>query len=68
MPRLFRTGYLAVISACLLVEGADLTMREGKVHVRTVAGLKRADVIWRASIRFADPLSSMRIRAWASRA
>ncbi|MGH6842533.1 MAG: circularly permuted type 2 ATP-grasp protein, partial [Methylocella sp.] len=41
----------------LLVEGGDLTMRDGKVHVRTIAGLKRADVIWRRiDSDFADPL------------
>ena len=32
-------------------------MRDGKVHVRTIAGLKRADVIWRRiDSDFADPL------------
>jgi uncharacterized circularly permuted ATP-grasp superfamily protein len=32
-------------------------MRDGKVHVRTIAGLKYADVIWRRiDSDFADPL------------
>ena len=32
-------------------------MREGRVHVRTIAGLKRADVIWRrVDGDFTDPL------------
>ncbi len=53
----FEQAYLARYLGLLLVEGADLTMREGKVHVRTVAGLKRADVIWRRiDSDFADPL------------
>ena len=31
----------------LLVEGDDLVVREGRVFVRTIAGLKQCDVIWR---------------------
>jgi uncharacterized circularly permuted ATP-grasp superfamily protein/uncharacterized alpha-E superfamily protein len=53
----FEQAYLARYLGLLLVEGGDLTMREDKVHVRTVAGLKRADVIWRRiDSDYADPL------------
>jgi uncharacterized circularly permuted ATP-grasp superfamily protein/uncharacterized alpha-E superfamily protein len=53
----FEHAYLARYLGFLLVEGGDLTMRDGKVHVRTIAGLKRADVIWRRiDSDFADPL------------
>jgi len=38
----FEQAYLARYLGLLLVEGGDLTMRDGKVHVRTIAGLKRA--------------------------
>ncbi len=53
----FEQAYLARYLGFLLVEGGDLLMREGRVHVRTIAGLKRADVIWRRiDGDFADPL------------
>jgi uncharacterized circularly permuted ATP-grasp superfamily protein/uncharacterized alpha-E superfamily protein len=53
----FEQAYLARYLGFLLVEGGDLTMRDGKVHVRTIAGLKRADVIWRRiDSDFADAL------------
>ncbi len=53
----FEQAYLARYLGFLLVEGDDLLMREGRVHVRTIAGLKRADVIWRRiDGDFADPL------------
>ncbi|HUI21890.1 MAG TPA: circularly permuted type 2 ATP-grasp protein [Methylocella sp.] len=53
----FEQAYLARYLGLLLVEGGDLTMRDGKVHVRTIAGLKRADVIWRRiDSDYADPL------------
>lgn len=40
-----------------LVEGEDLVMSGGKLHVRTIAGLKRADVIWRrVDADWCDPL------------
>lgn len=41
-----------------LVEGRDLTVREGKLFVRTIAGLKRIDALWRwIGSRDIDPLS-----------
>ncbi len=53
----FEQAYLARYLGLQLVEGADLTVRDGLVHVRTIAGLKRADVILRRiDSDFADPL------------
>lgn len=53
----FEQAYLAKYLGFLLVEGGDLTMRDGRIHVRTIAGPKRADVIWRRiDGDFADPL------------
>mgnify|MGYP003346784411 CR=1 FL=1 len=40
-----------------LVEGEDLVTNDGKLHVRTVAGPKRADVVWRrVDADWLDPL------------
>jgi uncharacterized circularly permuted ATP-grasp superfamily protein/uncharacterized alpha-E superfamily protein len=53
----FEQAYLARYLGFQLVEGGDLTVRDGLVHVRTIAGLKRADVILRRiDSDFADPL------------
>jgi uncharacterized circularly permuted ATP-grasp superfamily protein/uncharacterized alpha-E superfamily protein len=53
----FEQAYLARYLGFLLVEGGDLVMRDGRVHIRTIAGLKRADVIWRRiDGDYADPL------------
>ncbi|MDX7952968.1 circularly permuted type 2 ATP-grasp protein [Lichenihabitans sp. Uapishka_5] len=53
----FEHAYLARYLGFLLVEGGDLVVRDGRVHVRTVAGLKRIDVILRRiDADFADPL------------
>ncbi len=50
-------AYLARYLGFLLVEGDDLIMREGRVFVRTIAGLKRCDVIWRhVDADWCDPL------------
>ena len=43
----FEQSYLARYLGFLLVEGSDLAVSDGRVFVRTVAGLKRADVLWR---------------------
>jgi uncharacterized alpha-E superfamily protein len=41
----------------VLVEGDDLVARDGRVYIRTIAGLRRADVIWRkVDADFVDPL------------
>ncbi len=53
----FEQAYLTRYLGFLLVEGGDLTMRAGQIHVRTIAGLKRADVIWRrVDADWTDPL------------
>lgn len=53
----FEQTYLARYLGFLLVEGEDLMMRDGRIHVRTIAGLKRADVLWRRiDSDFCDPL------------
>ncbi len=51
-------AHLARYLGLLLVEGADLAALEGKVYVRTVAGLKRVDALWRRlDSRLLDPLA-----------
>ena len=61
----YEQAYLARYLGFLLVEGDDLVMRDGRVFVRTIAGLKRCDVIWRhVDADWCDPLelnSSSRI-------
>jgi uncharacterized circularly permuted ATP-grasp superfamily protein/uncharacterized alpha-E superfamily protein len=53
----FEQAHLARYLGFLLVEGDDLVARDGKVYVRTIAGLKRADVILRrVDAAFLDPL------------
>lgn len=53
----FEHAYLARYLGLLLVEGEDLTVRDDGVFVRTVAGLKRAEVLLRrVDADFADPL------------
>jgi uncharacterized circularly permuted ATP-grasp superfamily protein/uncharacterized alpha-E superfamily protein len=53
----FEQAHLARYLGFLLVEGDDLIVRDGRVYVRTVAGLKRADVILRrVDADFIDPL------------
>ncbi|WP_293676023.1 circularly permuted type 2 ATP-grasp protein [uncultured Phenylobacterium sp.] len=53
----FEQAHLARYLGFLLVEGDDLVAREGKVYVRTIAGLKRADAILRrVDADFLDPL------------
>jgi uncharacterized circularly permuted ATP-grasp superfamily protein/uncharacterized alpha-E superfamily protein len=53
----FEQAHLARYLGFLLVEGDDLVVRDGRVWVRTIAGLKRADVILRrVDADFIDPL------------
>ena len=53
----FEQAHLARYLGFLLVEGDDLVVRDGRVWVRTIAGLKRADVILRrVDAEFIDPL------------
>ena len=53
----FEQAHLARYLGFLLVEGDDLVVRDDRVWVRTIAGLKRADVIVRrVDANFIDPL------------
>src|SRR3989442_3652541 len=53
----FEHAYLARYLGFLLVEGEDLTVREDGVFIRTVSGLKRAEVLLRRPYAaFASPL------------
>ena len=53
----FEQAHLARYLGFLLVEGEDLIARDGRVYVRTIAGLKRADAILRrVDSDFIDPL------------
>jgi uncharacterized circularly permuted ATP-grasp superfamily protein/uncharacterized alpha-E superfamily protein len=53
----FEHAYLARYLGFLLVEGQDLTVRDDGVFVRTVSGLKRAEVLLRRlDGDFSDPL------------
>ena len=53
----FEQAHLARYLGFLLVEGDDLVVRDGRVYVRTIAGLKRADVLLRrVDADFVDPL------------
>lgn len=56
-PTYSEQSYLARYLGFLLVEGDDLVVHEGNVHIRTIAGLKRADVIWRrVDADWVDPI------------
>jgi uncharacterized circularly permuted ATP-grasp superfamily protein/uncharacterized alpha-E superfamily protein len=53
----FEHAYLARYLGFILVEGADLTVRDGELFIRTVSGLRKAEVLWRRlDADFADPL------------
>ena len=53
----FEHTYIARYLGFMLLEGEDLVVQDGAVMVRTVAGLKPVDVLWRRlDARFADPL------------
>ena len=57
-PSYAEQAHLARYLGLLLVEGADLAVRDGVLYVRTVAGLKRIDALWRRmDARFLDPLA-----------
>jgi uncharacterized circularly permuted ATP-grasp superfamily protein len=52
----FEHCYLAQHLGIDLVEGADLTVRDGRVYVRTIGGLERVDVIYRrVGDQYLDP-------------
>jgi uncharacterized circularly permuted ATP-grasp superfamily protein/uncharacterized alpha-E superfamily protein len=53
----FEHAYIARYLGFLLLEGEDLTVADGRVMVRTVAGLRPISVLWRRmDAAFADPL------------
>lgn len=53
----FEHAYLASYLGYGLVEGSDLTVRDGNVYVRTLGGRQRVDVILRrVDADYADPL------------
>lgn len=53
----FEHAYLARYLGFLLLEGDDLVVHDGVTHVRTISGLKRADVIWRfVDSDYVDPI------------
>ena len=53
----FEHAFLADAMGVELVEGQDLTVRDGQVLMRTIEGLKRVDVIYRRiNDEFLDPL------------
>ncbi len=61
-PGVFSETYAEQVSLArylglLLVEGDDLMASDGKLFVRTIAGLKRVDVLWRrVDADWCDPL------------
>ena len=71
----FEHAYLARYLGLLLVEGEDLTVRDDGVFIRTISGLRRAEVLLRRldadfsrSARTQCGLTSRRRRTGASRA
>ncbi len=53
----FEHAYIARYLGFMLLEGEDLTVVNGRVMVRTVAGIKPVGVLWRRlDANFADPL------------
>lgn len=53
----FEHAFLARYLGFLLAEGADLTVRDDTLYVRTVSGLKKLEMVWRRlDADFADPL------------
>jgi len=53
----FEHAYLARYLGFRLVEGQDLTVHDQRVYLRTIAGLRRVNVLWRRlDADFCDPL------------
>lgn len=51
-------AHLARYMGLLLVEGSDLAVHDDQLFVRTIAGLKRVDAVWRRmDARWLDPLA-----------
>lgn len=57
----YEHAYLARLMGAPLVEGRDLAVHDNRVYMRTTAGLRRVDVIYRrVDDDFVDPLSFRR--------
>jgi uncharacterized circularly permuted ATP-grasp superfamily protein/uncharacterized alpha-E superfamily protein len=57
-PSYAEQAHLARYLGFLLVEGDDLAVRDNRLYVRTIEGLKRVDALWRRmDSRFLDPLA-----------
>jgi len=57
-PSYAEQAHLARYLGFLLVEGADLAVRDDLLYVRTIAGFKRIDALWRrGDPRLLDPLA-----------
>ncbi len=55
--RSFEDAYLARYLGYTLVQGSDLTVRDGRLHLKTLGGLLPIEVLWRhVSDRRCDPL------------
>lgn len=53
----FEHAYIARYLGLMLLEGEDLTVRDGELMVRTISGLKPVSVLWRRlDAAWADPL------------
>lgn len=53
----FEHAYIARYLGFMLLEGEDLTVRNGQLMVRTIAGLEPVSVLWRRiDASYADPL------------
>lgn len=53
----FEHAYIARYLGFMLLEGEDLTVEDGQVMVRTIAGLKPVSVLWRRiDATYADPM------------
>jgi uncharacterized circularly permuted ATP-grasp superfamily protein/uncharacterized alpha-E superfamily protein len=53
----YEHAYIARYLGLMLLEGEDLTVRDGRLMVRTVAGLRPISVLWsRLDAAWADPL------------
>ncbi|MEZ5870248.1 MAG: circularly permuted type 2 ATP-grasp protein [Nitratireductor sp.] len=53
----FEHAYIARYLGFPLLQGSDLTVQDGKLHMRTVSGLKPIDVLWRrVDSSWMDPL------------
>ncbi|QCK84329.1 hypothetical protein E8L99_00220 [Phreatobacter aquaticus] len=53
----FEHAFLARYLGFVLAEGADLTVRDDTLYLRTVSGLKKLEMVWRRlDADFADPL------------